>query len=93
MDSLQRFLEESPIASKVSLPTSVVLRRLELSPEEVSGIAESGSFSTEGLAIGSGGDKTCELEVGGQCLARGRIVRKRGLCYFKVLEMGEGGEP
>jgi hypothetical protein len=85
MESLQRFLEESPIAAKVSVPATIVLRRLSLSPEEVSDIADSGSFVLRG-------GECCELEVGGQCIARGRIVRKRGRCYFKLLEMGEGDD-
>lgn len=81
MDNLKRFLEESPIAERVSLPSSVVVRRLTLHPEEIDGIVESGTFNPTG-------GETCELEVGGQCIARGRIVRRRGKSYFKVLEMG-----
>jgi hypothetical protein len=101
MDELKRFLEESPIAAKVALPTGVVLRRLSLSPDAVQSIVESGGFSPGAAPLGSAeglprglpkGDEVCELEVGGQCIARGRIVRRRGKAYFKVVEMGEGGE-
>jgi hypothetical protein len=81
---LKKFLEESPIAEKVALPTAVVLRRLTLSPDEAGSIIESGSFSPVG-------GETCELEIGGQSIARGRIVRARGRSYFKIVEMGEGG--
>jgi len=93
MDELKRFLEESPIATKVSLPSGLVLRRLSLSPEDVESIVESGDFSPAGSPKGSPiGDEVCELEAGGQLIARGRIVRRRGKAYFKVVEMGEGGE-
>jgi hypothetical protein len=83
MDDLKRFLEESPIAARVALPTNIVVRRLTLNPEAVESIAESGTFTP------SGGE-ACELEVGGQCIARGRIVRRRGRSYFKVLEINKG---
>lgn len=83
MESLERFLEESPIAERVALPTSIVVRRLSLSPETVDGIVESGTFSPTG-------GESCELEVGGQSIARGKIVRRGGKSYFKVLELGRG---
>ena len=84
MDDFRRFLEESPIASEVSLPTKVILRRLSLSPGAIEGMAERGSFAPEG-------GETCELEVGGRFVARGRIVRSRGKTWLKVTEMEEGG--
>jgi hypothetical protein len=84
MDGFRRFLEESPIAAAVELPAAVVIRRLKLSPDAISGIAERGTLEPEGGEV-------CELEVGGQCLARGRIVRKRGMSYFKVTRIDEGG--
>jgi hypothetical protein len=86
MDGLRQFLEESPIAHRVKLPTSIVLRRLSLSHSELEGIVESGAFAPEG-------GETCELEVGGQSVARGRIVRRGGASYFKVLEMDDRGQP
>jgi len=84
MDDFKRFLEESAIASEVSLPTKVILHRLCLSPGAIEGMAERGSFTPDGGEV-------CELEVGGQCVARGRIVRRMGKSWFKVLEMDEGG--
>jgi hypothetical protein len=86
MDDFNRFLEESPIAERVALPTRIIERRLSLSPAEVSDIIESGSLAPEGGAV-------CELEIGGQRIAAGRIVRKRGKCYFKLREMGKEEEP
>jgi hypothetical protein len=84
MDEFKRFLEESAIASEVSLPTAIILRRLSLSPGAIADTAETGTFAPEGGEV-------CELEVGGQCVARGRIVRALGKSYFKVLEMEGGG--
>jgi hypothetical protein len=86
MDNLKSFLEVSPIASRVRLPAAVVVRRLDLSPAEVEGIVDGGVFSP------SGGE-TCELEVGGLCVARGRILRRGGKSYFKLTELAEGGTP
>jgi hypothetical protein len=83
MDDVKRFLEESPLAARVRLPTHIIVQRLTLSPDAVGGIIERGSLAP-------GGQRICELEVGGQCLARGRIVRRRGRCYFKVIETDRG---
>jgi hypothetical protein len=85
MDDLKKFLEESPIASRVTLPSIVVVRDLKLSYAAVKGIMENVGFEPSG-------SETCELEVGGQRIARGRIVRKRGEYFFKVTEMEKGGE-
>jgi hypothetical protein len=86
MAELMRFLEESPIASRVSLPTRIILRRFDLGPDEVGGIVESGRLKS--------GDerRICELEIGGQRIAAGRIVKRRGEFYFRVREMLEGEE-
>ncbi len=84
MDDFRRFLEESPIASEVRLPTRVILRRLRLSPGAIPDMAEGGSFVPEG-------GECCELEAGGRVIARGRLLRRRGESYFKVTEVGEGG--
>jgi hypothetical protein len=86
MAELKKFLEESPMASRVTLPTRIILRRFDLGPEEVGSIVESGR-----LKSGDAG-RTCELEIGGQRVAGGRIVKRRGEFFFKVREMGEGKE-
>jgi hypothetical protein len=62
------------------------VQRLTLNPSDVGRIVEEGTLAqTEGA--------TCELEIGGQCIARGRIVRRRGRLFFKVTLMAEGGAP
>ncbi len=82
MKNLRTFLEESPIAGRVTLSTQVVLHRLTLTPEDVSRIVAEGTLTPAG-------ERTCELEIGGQCVARGRVVWRRGAWFFKVMEMNE----
>jgi len=83
MNDLKEFLEKSPIAPRVALPSVVVVRDMKLSYAAVKGIIESGVFEPSGA-------ETCELEVGGQRIARGKIVRRWGGFYFKVTEMERG---
>jgi hypothetical protein len=83
MIKLKLFLEESPIAARVSLPTQVIVHQQKLNYMAVKGIMESAVF------VPSDG-KVCELEVGGRRIARGRIVRRWGGSYFKVEEMKKG---
>jgi hypothetical protein len=86
MAELRRFLEESPMASRVSLPTRVIVRRFRLGPDEVGSIVESGR-----LMSGDEG-RACELEIGGQRVAGGKIVKRKGEFFFKVLRISEGEE-
>ena len=83
MTKLKQFLEESPIAARVSLPMHVIVHQQKLSYMAAKGILESAVF------VPSDG-KVCELEVGGRRIARGRIVRRWGGSYFKVEEMEKG---
>jgi hypothetical protein len=85
MGDLIEFLKSSPIAASVSLATKVVVRRLCLAPGAVEEIVDNRSFAPEGGEV-------CELEVGGQCVARGKILRRKGKSYFKVIEINEGSE-
>lgn len=73
------------ILDRLTLPTRVIVNRSELSASGLAGIVQEGEYSpVEG--------DTCELEAGGQVLARGRIVRRRGRWFFKVLAAGEKEE-
>ena len=85
MDGVKKFLEESPIAEAVSLPAAVIVHRQLLSPKEVSGIRERGTYTPSG-------EDVCGLEVGGRLIARGKMIRRRGMSYFKVTEMAKGDE-
>ena len=84
MDKLKQFLEKSPIAARVSLPTQIIVHELKLSYMAVKGIMESAAFAPAN-------GKVCDLEIGGRRIARGRIVRRRGEYFFKVREMAKGG--
>jgi len=77
MDGLNRFLEESPISERVSLPAHIVVRELTLSSSAVQRMMESGSFTPLGGHV-------CDLELGGRRVASGRIVRRRGNYFFKT---------
>ncbi len=86
MEDVIRFLQDSPLASRIALPVRVVVRRLTLGSREVGKIMEGGTFTPSG-------EEACDLVIGGQCIARGKIVRKRGGLYFKAGEIAKGGNP
>ena len=77
MDRLIRFIEESPIAERVSLPAHIVVRELTLSSAAVKRMMESGSFAPLGGHV-------CDLEVGGRRVASGRVVWRDGGWFFKT---------
>lgn len=82
-DRLRTFLESSPLAERVRLKARVVLHRARLTPRGIRAIREAGRYGPIPRP-----EELCELEVGGQVVARGRIVRRRGECWFQVLETG-----
>ena len=69
---------------RVTLPTRIIVNSTALSANGLAGIVEKGEYSP------SGGD-TCDMEAGGQVLARGKIVRRRGRYFFKVVAVAEKG--
>lgn len=77
--------KQKGILDRVTLPTRIILNRSELSATALAGIVQQGEFSP------ADGD-TCELEAGGQLLARGKIVRRRGQFVFKVIAAAEREE-
>ncbi len=70
------------LLARLKLPTRIIVNRSELTPAALDQIVRAGELAP------AGGD-TCELEAGGQVLARGKIVRRRGRFYFKVLATAE----
>ena len=82
MEDVKAFLSDSPLAGRIALPTRIVVRRVELGTDALAEIMQKGEFAP------AGGD-TCELEAGGQVLARGKIVKRRGEIFFKVVEIGK----
>jgi hypothetical protein len=70
---------------RVTLPTRIIVHRAELTAAELAVIVQGGEYApAEGA--------TCEMEAGGQILARGRMVRRRGEWFFKVLATAEKEE-
>jgi hypothetical protein len=78
---LQDFLEKSEIAQMVKLNSRVVLQRMILSPGDIVSIKKQGEYGPIPKE-----EELCEFVAGGQVLANGRIVKKRGKYYFKVLK-------
>ena len=70
------------VLDRVTLPTRIIVHRSRQSATALAGIVQKGE-----LAPADG--RACELESGGQVLARGRIVRRRGQWFFKVTETAE----
>ena len=74
----QSFLQDSPLARRIKLPARIIVQRTSLSPGELMQIKEQGDYGPV-----PGEEEICELEVGGEVIARGKIVKKRGEYYFK----------
>ena len=93
MADVSAYLADSPIAKRVKLPATLVLKREQKSSSELLAIKEKGLFGPVEIAMAA-----CELEVGGQIVATGRIVRRRGETYLKVSSVtfkndsADGGE-
>jgi flagellar motor switch/type III secretory pathway protein FliN len=86
MDSMDKtlkvFLESSPVAERVQVTPRVILRRTEMKAADLRAQLEGGAISLEQL-----GEEVCDLEVGGQVLARGRLVREQGKCWLRLTEV------
>ena len=79
---LDDFLEDSPMAERIKLPTRIVVHRGELSPADIATIKSTGQYvaSTEPV---------CELRVNGTILAHGRVIKRHGCTYLKITAIGE----
>ena len=78
-NQVEKFLSDSPLAEKIKLPATVVVHRTSLCPLDVKSIRGSGVYGPIPEK-----EEICELHMGGQLIARGRIVKRRGEYYFKV---------
>jgi len=67
---------------RLTLPTRIIVNRSTLTAAGLAAAMQKGEYAPEN-------GQTCELAAGGQVLARGRIVRRGGMYYFKVLETAE----
>lgn len=83
---LERWFEESDLPGRIRLPAEVVVHRTKLSPAELVAIRKSGTYRPP-----ESGEELCELEVAGQVLATGRIVRKGKEFFFKVSKISDKG--
>lgn len=81
MSDLSTFFESSPIARNTRPYACVVLKRAKMSAAALVRLKEAGSYDA-----GSMDTRACELEVGGQVVARGKIVRRWGKSFLKILE-------
>ena len=79
---IKQFLEESAAAEKVSLPTRIIVHRSRLSPKDIIRVKKSGQYGPVPKD-----EEVCELEAGGQVLAYGKIVKRRGDYFFKVIAL------
>lgn len=84
---LKEYLKTSPIAETVKLDGNVILHRQKMSTEELIGLKSDGEFTVPGR-----GDDEYELELNGLTVATGKIVRKGGEFFFKVIKMHKGDE-
>ena len=83
MKALKEFLLDSSLAERIKVPIRVVVHHTKLTPEEIVVMKKGDS---ERLFPEAPMD--CELHAGEETIARGKIVKKRGGYYFKVLETG-----
>lgn len=70
---------------RITIPTRVIVNRLEFTTTALAETLAKGELAPAG-------ESTCELEAGGQIIASGKIVRRRGRYFFKVLESAEEGK-
>ena len=72
--------KEIPKGDKIMIRPSLILDRKELSPSELVEIQNKGSLSQTKSSI-------FELDAQGLTIARGKLIKKRGKYYFKIIEM------
>ena len=70
---------KKPDLDRIPVATRVIVHRSEISTTALGEIIRKGEFAPPDGEV-------CELEAGGQVIARGRIVRRRGVSCFKLLE-------
>ncbi len=76
-DAIQSFLKTST-ADRVKVQPNVVIHRTELSPMGIVRIRRDNNYTIPES------ESLCELEAGGQVIADGKIVKRKGAYYFKV---------
>ena len=82
MNDFKEALEGSPFAGRIGLDTRVVIHEEEMDGTRLAELVREGT-----LEIPEMESTRCTLRAGGEILASGRIVRRRGGFYFKVEEV------
>jgi hypothetical protein len=77
-DKVEVFLN-GPIASRIQIPGRVIVRRGKMSLAGFRGMTAQGEIATDGEPL-------CDLELGGQVIATGRIEEQDGEFYFVAQE-------
>ena len=70
---------DGPVARRIAFPGRVVIRRGQMTLAEFRGMATAGEVTVSGSPL-------CELEIGGEVIARGRIEEEDGEYYFVAQE-------
>jgi len=78
-DKLKCFLQESDAARKIKLPGKAIIHRTQMSASDIHEYAKGNSIGPIPK-----NKEICELEIGGEFIASGKIVVKRGEYFFKV---------
>ena len=69
------------LAKKIKLESRVVVHRVDLSAEDIINIKKHGKYGPI-----PDSKRICELEVNGNVIAQGKIIKKHGEYYFKILK-------
>jgi len=76
------FVEKSALAGRIRPEAKVVIHRTMVTPAQLLAMKKKGSLDPLRKK-----KDICELEVSGQVLAEGRIVRKSDGHYFKITKV------
>jgi hypothetical protein len=76
-------IQEFALGDRITIPTHVVLDSRTATPKDLAAIRREGVWNP------GPGPGTVDLVAGGQIVARGRLIRKRGSWYVRITEGGE----
>ena len=74
------FFERFPLGQDLTVPTTIVLHRTRFSMKDLTRLAEEGKVEVPQ-------HKQVELELGGQVVATGILVKRRQGCFFQVQKL------
>ena len=85
--SLEKFLLNSSLAEQIRIEPKIIVQRTVIRPRDLLDIRKRQQYGPI-----PDKERICELEVGGQVLACGKIIRRRGEYFLKILEVSESEE-